>query len=554
MKLRMLREHCGRIGALLCSHTLKAIAVTALALTLSLNSGAVLADGNAKPAAPAVPTVTAVVPFDGKPIYMEAMNNLLRFHRDLVDTTVRAAFKATWEHKHDNDTMFTTEEGTNKAIFEMMWSLGQRFDYYNPPARATTEKERFNATLAGVGMPVGIKNLTSSLKALADRKKAGETITDDQFKALYKISDERPLWVPEDTFEGGPAKAAGIIKGDIILAVDGVTLNGKTTDDAVKLIRGTPGSKVTLKIKRIGEFADSSITVTVTRAQVQVHAVTTRMLPANISRISMSHFGSQFGDREMAQALARAVKAKSPGIILDLRGNPGGLLTQVISIGQMMIENGIIVQQVSREGDEMVTETYSVDAEHLIYTTESTSGKKKVETYNRNYPVIVPAEVPIVVLIDGGSASASEILAGTLQSNKRALVVGMPTLGKGVGQTVVPMDKGRRNIHVTNFEFLPGGVKMDWVGVIPDVEVAMPDFADPAQDPASDKQLVQAQTELLNLFSGGTAPVRDPAEVAKRKDELLKSHKDDFQQEIDGRKKFIAEPLKPAGADKSDDE
>jgi len=95
---------------------------------------------------------------------------------------------------------------------------------------------------------------------------------------------------------------------------------------------------------------------------------------------------------------------------------------------------------------------------------------------------------------------------------------------------------------------------MDWVGVIPDVEVAMPDFADPAQDPASDKQLVQAQTELLNLFSGGTAPVRDPAEVAKRKDELLKSHKDDFQQEIDGRKKFIAEPLKPAGADKSDDE
>ena len=121
--------------------------------------------------------------------------------------------------------------------------------------------------------------------------------------------------------------------------------------------------------------------------------------------------------------------------------------------------------------------------------------------------------MPIVVLIDGGSASASEILAGTLQANKRALVVGMPTLGKGVGQTVVPMDKGRRNMHVTNFEFLPGGVKMDWVGVIPDVEVAMPDFADPAQAPAGLNRAHDRRTELLILFSGGTAPVRDPAEV-----------------------------------------
>ncbi len=144
MELRMLREHCGRIGALLCSYSLKAVAVTALVFSLSLNSGAVLADGMAKPAATAVPTVTAVVPFDGKPIYMEAMNNLLRFHRDLVDTTVRAAFKATWEHKHDNDTAFTSEEGTNKAILEMVWSLGQRFDYYNPPARATSEKPRLS--------------------------------------------------------------------------------------------------------------------------------------------------------------------------------------------------------------------------------------------------------------------------------------------------------------------------------------------------------------------------------------------------------------------------
>lgn len=554
MKLRMLKEHCGRLGALLCSNTLRAIAVIALTFSLSLNSGAVLADSKESQATPAASTAAAVVPFDGKPIYMEAMNNLLRFHRDLVDPTVRAAFKATWERKYDNDTAFKSEEGTNKAILEMVWSLGQRFDYYNPPARATSERERFNATLAGVGMPVGLKNLSISLKALADRKKGGEDITEEQFKDLYKISDERPLWVPEDTFDGGPAKAAGIIKGDIILAVDGVSLNGKTTDDAVKLIRGTPGSKVTLKIKRIGEFADSEMVLTVTRAQVQVRAVTTRMLPANVARISMSHFGSQYGDREMAQALTGAVRAKSPGIILDLRGNPGGLLTQVIGIGQMLVQEGIIVQQVSRRGDEMVTETYSVDARHLIYTTESTSGKKTVETYDRNYPVIVPAEVPIVVLIDGGSASASEILAGTLQANKRAIVVGVPSMGKGVGQTVIPMDKGRRNVHVTNFEFLPGGVKMDWVGVIPDVEVAMPEYADPAQDPASDKQLVQAQTELLNLFSGGSAPVRDPAEVAKRKDELLKSHKEAFQQEVDGRKKFIAEPLKPADADKGDDE
>lgn len=490
-------------------------------------------------------TAAPAVKFNGKPIYAEALDALQKNHRELRDPAVRAKFIATWQNKHDSDGMLDTEAGTDRAIFEMAWSLGQRFDYYNPPARAKAEADRITATIGGVGMPVGMKGYTKALKALVERKKAGEDIKEEAFEALSKVAVDRPIWVPEEPFEGTPAQKAGIKKGDIILAVDGKSTVGMTSDQVVDKIRGTIGTPVTLTVRHAGEFADQTVDLPITRAQVQVRVVRSEAVGGGVVHVKMEHFSSQFGDQEMAQELSRAVKANASGIILDLRGNPGGFMEQVLAIGQMVMKEGIIVQQVSREGDLLLTRTYKVTEQNFIIRDELSNGKVREKAFDRDYPLIVPESTPIMVLINEGSASASEILAGALQANGRALILGQPTHGKGVGQNLIKFDGGKRNLHVTNFEFLPGGKPMDWVGIVPDVEVKMPDFAAPQEFPEDDTQLAQAKLEMLNVLAGNPVPHRPAKEMAERRDELRKAHQDDFAKELEFRKKVLASPVSP---------
>lgn len=483
--------------------------------------------------------------FNGQPIYLAALDALQKSHRELRDPAVRAKFIATWQNKHDTDGMLDTEAGTDRAIFEMVWSLGQRFDYYNPPVAAKAEADRINATIGGAGMPVGMKGYTKAIKVLVDRKKAGEDIKEAAFEALSKIAVDRPLWVPEEPFEGTPAQKAGVKKGDIILAIDGVTTVGMTSDQAVDKIRGKIGTTVKLTVKHIGEFADQTVVLPITRAQVQVRVVKSEAVGGGVVRIKMDHFSSQFGDQEMAQELSKAVKGNAQGIILDLRGNPGGFMEQVLAIGQMFMKEGIITQQVSREGDLLLTRTYKVSEQNFIVRDELSDGRVREKAYDREYPLIVPESMPVMVLINEGSASASEILAGALQANGRALILGQPTHGKGVGQNLVRFDNGKRNLHVTNFEFLPGGKPMDWVGIVPDVEVKMPEFAAPQEFPEDDTQLAQAKLEMLNVLAGNPVPHRDDKEMANRRDELRKAHQDDFAKEVEYRNKVLASPVDP---------
>lgn len=490
------------------------------------------------------PVVTQAQVFDGASIYREAFEALRDKHRELRDPAVRAKFIAEWQNKHANDDMLKTEAGTDRAIFEMVWSLGQRFDYYNPPAAAKAEADRINATMAGVGMPVGMKGRVAAFKALKEREKAGEKLKPSDFEPIGKISDERQMWVPEAPYEGTPAEKAGIKKGDVITHVDGVSLNGKTLDEAVKLIRGPVGTKVKLTIKRQGEFADSVLDVEITRAQVQVRAVRSEQLDGGITHIKMEHFSSQFGDQEMYDALNKAVATGTKGIIIDLRNNPGGFLHQVMNISEMLIDKGTVLKQVSRKGDYIETTSSILTPGYAARVVEVNDGKTPRREYrSQRIPLVVPKSVPIVVMINEGSASASEILAGALQANGRATIIGEPTHGKGVGQEMVFIDKKKRNLHVTTFEFLPGGAVMDWVGVVPDVEVKLPEFVDIAESPNSDTQLNQARAEILGRIMGLPMPVRDAAELAKRRDELKKSHEADFAKEVEMRKNILASPV-----------
>ncbi len=478
-------------------------------------------------------TSTATAPFDGKAVYDSAFAKALRDnHYTLVDPAARAAFEAKWEHKHDNDNALSTEKGTDMAVYEMMWSLGQRFDYYFPPEATKQEKQEIDATMAGIGLSLKEDGLVKAIKAL------GPKPTNEQVEPLLKLSDERPLVAGDDPDSDTPAGQAHISKGDRIVAVDGKDVNGETIDEVVKTVRGPVGTKVTLTIShKDASGVASTSKVVLTRAKITLHVVKTDET-GRMVHIRLSNFMSQFGTQELGTALQTAVQNHASGIILDLRGNPGGDLGQVLQMAQMFIDKGVLLKQVERDGDHMITITYSVEHDKFVMTAQSDDGSEPEVKEGKRIPVLVPATTPVIVLIDNGSASASEILSGTLQANGRARIMGEPSYGKGVGQVVVDLPSERR-MHVTTFEFFPGGVKMDWVGIVPDIEVVLPADADILDDPSLDTQLNAAKLELINTAVGNPTPARTQADMDARRAELEKTHKDNFAKEVQERQEML---------------
>jgi C-terminal peptidase prc len=478
------------------------------------------------------PTAAATATFDGKAVYDAAFKALRDNHYTLVDPAARAAFTATWEHKHDNDNALSTEKGTDMAVYEMMWSLGQRFDYYFPPEATKAEQQEVDATMAGIGLSLKEDGLVKAVKAL------GPKPTNEQVEPLLKLSDDRPLVAGDDPDSDTPAGAAHISKGDRITAVDGKNVNGQTIDDVVKTVRGPVGTKVTLTVvHKDANGVAKTTNVVLTRAKITLHVVKTDST-GRMVHIRLSNFMSQFGTRELGEALETAAQNNASGIILDLRGNPGGDLGQVLQMAQMFIDHGVLLKQVERDGDHMLTITYSVEHDKFVVTAQSDDGSPAEVHEGKRIPVLIPATTPVIVLIDEGSASASEILSGTLQANGRARIMGQPSYGKGVGQVVVDLPSTRR-MHVTTFEFFPGGVKMDWVGIVPDIEVKLPADADILDDPSTDSQLNAAKLELINTAIGNPTPARTAADVAARRAELEKTHKDNFQKEVQERQEML---------------
>jgi len=475
---------------------------------------------------------TATAPFDGKAVYDAAFKALRDNHYTLVDPAARAVFVATWEHKHDNDKALSTEKGTDMAVYEMMWSLGQRFDYYFPPEATKAEDQEVDATMAGIGLSLKEDGLVKAIKAL------GPKPTNEQVEPLLKLTDDRPLVAGDTPDDDTPAGKAHITKGDRIVAVDGNDVNGKTIDDVVKTIRGPVGTKVTLTVAHTdttGKVVTSKVILT--RAKITLHVVKTDN-EGRIVHIKLTNFMSQFGTQEMANALQTAAQNHATGIILDLRGNPGGDLGQVLQMAQMFIDQGVLLKQVERDGDHMITITYSVTHDKFVMTAQSDDGSDPEVKEGKRIPVLIPTTTPVIVLVDEGSASASEILSGTLQANGRARVMGQPSYGKGVGQVVINLPSQRR-MHVTTFEFFPGGVKMDWVGIVPDIEVKLPVDADIIDDPSTDTQLSGAELEMINTAVGNPTPARSKADMDARRAELEKTHKDNFQKEVQERQEML---------------
>ncbi len=279
-----------------------------------------------------------------------------------------------------------------------------------------------------------------------------------------------------------PAARAGIQAGDYITAVNGTSIVGGTLNDAVQLMRGEVGTEVTVTIARQGQ---DPFDVLIARQTITTRAVTARVEGGDIGVLRISTFNERTGTmlQDGIRQVRREAGANLRGIVIDLRNNPGGLLDQAIEVSDAFLDGGEVVSTRGRRPED-------------------------VQRYNARRGDDM-AGVPIVVLINGASASASEIVAGALQDRGRALIVGTDSFGKGSVQTLIPLQGGRDGaLRLTTARYYtPAGRSIQGAGITPDMEVAAR-RVDPAQLPRG-----ISEADLPNALNNDSGAQRRAAHV-----------------------------------------
>ena len=246
--------------------------------------------------------------------------------------------------------------------------------------------------------------------------------------------------------DGTPAERAGIQPGDRIVKIEGQLTKDLTLMDAVRKLRGPKGSKVTISILREG--SPEPMDVTLVRETIEVHSVRSKDLGDGMYYVRITSFQEKTS-KDLEKALEQAQKAGTTALILDLRTDPGGLLNQAVAVSDMFLDKGQLI--VYTQG--------RIKNQDLRFTAEHSNGLPKW---------------PMVVLVNGGSASASEIVAGALQDWKRAVLIGTKTFGKGSVQTVIPLSDGSGLRLTTAKYFTPRGRSIHGIGITPDIVVELP--------------------------------------------------------------------------------
>lgn len=355
-----------------------------------------------------------------------------------VDQTDNMQDWNTWRHKYDK--YIQTDEDSYVAIGTMIASLDDPYTKFLDPKDFAEETSSIKGSLKGIGVQIATK--------------------DGKLMVIAPIEDS-------------PAEKAGLVAEDEILEINGASTKGITIDKAADKIRGEEGTNVTLLIKRKNEIK----TYTIARKEIELKAVSTKIpnnvkLSDDIGYIRLSSFISKNAGKEFENVLTQYKNKK--GYIIDLRSNPGGLLTNAIYISSLLLPRGVIVSTVDRDG---------------YKETQKASG----------YPV---TNKPIVVLINKGSASASEITSGALKDNKRAVLVGEKSFGKGLVQEInkLPNNSG---VNITIQKYLtPNGTDINKKGIEPDITVTLSDDDIKNKD---DKQLKKANEVLLDLINNRSA-------------------------------------------------
>jgi carboxyl-terminal processing protease len=262
-----------------------------------------------------------------------------------------------------------------------------------------------------------------------------------------------------------PANSAGLAAGDRILELDNTSLRGKRLTDVVELLRGEPGSNVNLLISNDQQTRD----VTLTRAIIEIASVEEQMLEPGYGYIRISQFHNTTG-KDFLGALKKLTEENQSsleGLVLDLRDNPGGVLQASVSVADAFLEDGLIVYTSGR-----------LPSSHLKYRA---SGKDTL------------AGKPIVILINGGSASAAEIVAGALKDHSRATLIGATSYGKGSVQSVMPLDDHRAIKLTTAYYYTPNGASIHNIGIEPDMRVNGVNL----ENSSADDELMATALEVL---------------------------------------------------------
>lgn len=348
-----------------------------------------------------------------------------------------------------------------QTIRTMAEVYGQiKANYY----RDKPDAELFEGAMKGMVSDLDPHSEYMDKKGYAEMKES----TSGEFGGLgMEIGQEDGFVKVVAPIEDTPAERAGVKSGDFIVKIDNTSTRGLTVSEAVKKMRGKPGTKITLTLSR--KNADKPIVVNLTRAIIKVKSVRHHLLEKDYGYIRVSQFQERTvaALNEAAQALVKENKGLLKGIILDLRDDPGGLLNGAVGVSAAFLQPDVTV--VSTKGrNKKEGMVLKATAEDYI----TTSGKDPLAG--------LPAElktIPMTVLINAGSASASEIVAGALQDHKRAVIVGTQSFGKGSVQTLIPLSGGSAVKLTTALYYTPNDRSIQAQGIVPDVEVKDKDRA-----------------------------------------------------------------------------
>lgn len=318
------------------------------------------------------------------------------------------------------------------AIDGMLSMLDDPYTRYIAPDEFKQMNEEREGSFSGIGIQIGTRD--------------------------NKLTVIAPI---EDT----PAWRAGLKAGDWIKSIDGKNTETMIVDDAVKLIRGKEGTAIKLLIYR--EDSKKTLEISVTRGKIENKVVKFKMIKNNIGYLRLTTFMQNNSPEEMKNAINALKKQGMSALIFDIRSNPGGLLHNAVDIGSLFVSEGPIVRIVDRDGKE--------------------------EKLNASGRIALDKNTPMAVLIDGGSASASEIVAGTLKDNQRAILIGTRTFGKGLVQTVHNLSNGSGIAITTNKYLTTKGTDINKKGIEPDVLVTVPkEVLDKPYSESLDVQLQKA--------------------------------------------------------------
>jgi len=336
-------------------------------------------------------------------------------------------------------------EGAIRGLFE--YGVKDPFSGYMTPDEYQRALGSLSGEFTGIGAEMAVRN----------------TENPDDLGACTQLSDTCVLVVVAPLADS-PAEAAGLLSGDVVLAVDGESVNGSNLQDAVGKVRGEPGTEVTLTLRR----GDRTFDVTITRAKIVQREVTKKMLEGKIGYIALHGFNQTSAD-QFHTALQSLLDDGAVSIIFDLRDNPGGYIDAAQKIASEFIGSG------------------------LIFSQESSGGEKKRWEATGDGLASDPS-LPLMVLVNGGSASASEIVAAALKESARGVIVGQPTFGKNTVQVWTELvDHSGVRITISRW-FTPDHHSVAPDGVQPDIAVEVPDGTPPDQDPILDR----AVTELTS--------------------------------------------------------